>query len=140
MAQLTAGTVRNYEFNEDPALTDLPMLTAVAAYKGSALGKSSGYARQLVAADVFLGFAEEDSDNTAGASGAKTIKARQKGFVQLSVVGVTAVTDQGATVYASDGNTFTLTSTSNTAIGKVARWVSGTTVIVYFEAAALQSI
>lgn len=58
----------------------------------------------------------------------------------LSVTGVTGVGDVGTTVYASDDDTFTLTSTSNTAVGKIARYISGTKVDVEYEADYAQSI
>src|SRR5574337_168915 len=41
---------------------------------------------------------------------------------------------------AAGDDTFTLTSTSNTAIGKITRYISGTTVEVYFEASSFRSI
>ena len=72
--------------------------------------------------------------------GLSWVRVRTRGRVILSVTGVTAVTDEGSTVYASDDDTFTLTSTSNTAIGKVTRYISGTTVEVYFEAASFRSL
>src|SRR5574340_429737 len=74
------------------------------------------------------------------AVGDKLVRVRNKARVILSVAGVTAVTDEGSTVYASDDDTFTLTSTSNTAIGKITRYISGTTVEVYFEASSFRSI
>ena len=56
------------------------------------------------------------------------------------MVGVTAISDVGATVYALDDNVFTLTSTDADAIGKITRYESGTTVLVYFQATALRSL
>ena len=58
----------------------------------------------------------------------------------LTRVTVTAVTDEGSTVYAADDDSFTLTVGSNTPIGKVVRYISGTSVEVYFEAASFRSI
>jgi hypothetical protein len=60
--------------------------------------------------------------------------------VTINVVGVTGVNDVGSTVYASDDGTFTLTATSNTAIGKVALYNSGTSVQCRFEAAHIASV
>jgi hypothetical protein len=79
-------------------------------------------------------------DNSAGAAGALNVRVKPRGRVILPVVGVTAVTDEGATVYASDDDTFTLTATGNSAIGKITRYISGTTVEVYYEAASFRSL
>jgi hypothetical protein len=65
---------------------------------------------------------------------------KQRGEIVLSVTGVASADDVGQTVYASDDDTFTLTSTSNSSIGKVARWISGTTCVVYFEAVPVRSL
>ena len=53
------------------------------------------------------------------------------------MTGIANVTDA---VYATDDDTFTLTATGGLQIGKVSRWISGTTCMVYFEAANLRSI
>lgn len=122
-------------------LQDLPMIAADIIYEGAAVGENgSGYFRPLVAADPFAGFAERTVDNSAGAAGAVNVRVKPRGRVILPVVGVTAVTDEGATVYASDDDTFTLTSTSNSAIGKITRYISGTTVEVYYEASSFRSL
>jgi hypothetical protein len=137
MTTLAADKARAYELGD---IQELPVVATDIIYEGAAVGLSSGYARPLVAADTFLGFAESKVDNSTGAAGDKNVRVRTRGQIVLSVTGVTAVTDVGATVYASDDDTFTLTSTSNTAVGKVARYVSGTTVVVAFEAAYARSI
>jgi hypothetical protein len=141
MATLAADKVRAFELTGTPDLNDLPVIAADIIYEGAAVGdNASGLARPLVAQDPFLGFAERQCDNSAGAASAKNVRVRSRGFVQLSVATVASAADQGEAVYASDDDTFTLVSTNNTAIGKVHRWVSGTTCIVYFEAVNLRSI
>lgn len=138
MTTLAASKARDFVLGE---LQDLPVIAADIIYEGAAVGENgSGYFRPLVAADPFAGFAQSTVDNSAGAAGEKNVRVRTRGRVILSVTGVTAVTDEGATVYASDDDTFTLTSTSNTAIGKVVRYISGTTVEVYFEASSFRSL
>ena len=118
-----------------------PSLRADIIYEGSAVGdNASGLARPLVSADPFLGFAATQCDNSAGAASAKTVRVRSKGYVQLSVVGVASAADVSELVYASDDDTFTLTASTHGTIGKVARWVTGTTCIVYFEAVPQRSI
>ena len=139
---LSADTRRNYEFNIDPVMNDIPVYQAVTIYEGAAVGEVSGggYCRGLVAADVFLGFARRKADNASGASGAINARVQQRGVVELTVTGVTGVTDLGTAVYASADGTFTLTASGSTAIGKIIRYISSTTVMVYFEAGQLQSM
>jgi hypothetical protein len=138
MTTLAADKSRAYELGD---IQELPVVATDIIYEGAAVGdNASGYARPLVAADPFLGFAESKVDNSAGAAGDKNVRVRVRGQIVLSVTGVTGVGDVGETVYASDDDTFTLTSTSNTAIGKVARYISGTAVVVAFEALPHRSI
>jgi hypothetical protein len=54
-------------------------------------------------------------------------------LVQLSV-GSLAITDVGKPVYASDDDTFTLTATSNSYVGRVHRFISTGVGIVAFDA------
>lgn len=138
MTTLAKNTLRDYELGDE---NDLPVIAADIIYAGAAVGENgSGYFRPLVAGDPFAGFAERKADNSAGAAGDINVRVRQRGKTVLDVVGVTAVTDEGSTVYASDDDTFTLTSTSNSPIGKIVRWISGTKCVVAFEAASLRSI
>ncbi|MEI8350088.1 MAG: cytoplasmic protein [Candidatus Omnitrophota bacterium] len=140
MATLAKNSPRAYEEGD---YNDLPVIASDIIYEGSAVGENgSGYFRPLVAGDNFAGFAVKKADNSAAGSAAGDINVRvlQKGKIQLSVTGVTAVTDEGSTVYASDDNVFTLASTGNSAIGKIVRYVTGTTVIVEFEAVSCRSI
>ncbi|MBV2206655.1 MAG: hypothetical protein KUL87_14635 [Pseudomonas sp.] len=138
MTTLSINKPRDFVLGE---LQDLPVVASDIIYEGAAVGENgSGYFRPLVAADAFAGFAERQADNSAGAAGAVSVRVKTRGRVILSVAGVTAVTDEGSTVYASDDDTFTLTSTSNSAIGKIVRYISGTTVEVYFEASSFRSL
>jgi hypothetical protein len=123
------------EFNE------LPVIASDIIYEGAAVGDNgSGLARPLVAADPFLGFAKERCDNSAGAASARNVKVFERGKIELNVTGVASADDVGQTVYASDDDAFTLTSSGNSAIGKVARWVSGTRCVVYFEGVQVRSL
>ena len=140
MAQLTADISRKFGITESPRSNE-PVAAAATIFRGSAVGDNgAGYARQLVAADPFRGFAAAKADNAAGAAGAEEVEVRKSGEVELSVVGVTGVGDIDEPVYASDGNAFTLVAAGNTAVGKIIRYIGGTTVVVYFEAAARRSI
>ncbi|MCC2673056.1 MAG: cytoplasmic protein [Ramlibacter sp.] len=134
MTTLAANKPRPYELGN---IQEYPVIAADIIYEGAAVGEDgSGYARPLVAADPFLGFAETYVDNSAGAAGDKRVRVRRSGQVQLAVAGATAITaNDGVAVYASDDDTFTLTSTSNTLIGKVSRWLESGVCIVDFKAA-----
>lgn len=138
MTTLAADKARSFELGD---IQELPMIASDIIYEGAAVGdNASGLARPLVAADPFLGFAERTADNSAGAASALKVRVRTRGQVQLTVVGAASAADVSETVYAADDDTFTLTAGSNTAIGKVSRWVSGTTCIVAFEALPFRSL
>ena len=138
MTTLAADKARAFELGDTQ---ELPMIASDIIYEGAAVGdNASGLARPLVAADPFLGFAERTVDNSTGAASAKNVRVRTRGQVQLAVVGASSAADVSETVYAADDDTFTLTAGSNTAIGKVSRWVSGTTCIVAFEALPFRSL
>jgi hypothetical protein len=132
MTTLSANAPRDYEgglFNSHP------VVAADIIYEGAAVGDNgSGYARPLTAGDKFYGFSETKYDNSDGAAGAIRCRVRENGRVKLSVTGVSALTDIGSNVYASDDDTFTLTKGSNTWIGRVYRWISSTNCIVEFAA------
>lgn len=136
MATLTADKVRTFELAGDgDSLNDLPVIASDIIYEGAAVGENgSGYMRPLEAADPFMGFAQRQVDNAAGAAGAKLVKLRTKGRVKLTVEGANAVTvNDKPAVYASDDDTFTTTSGGNSIIGYVERFVSSGVAIVSFD-------
>lgn len=139
---LSADAQAIFELNE---FNDVPVASSTKIYRGAAVGDNgSGYARGLTAGDPFLGFAEAQADNSGsgqqalgagtGSAGNIYCRVRQEGRVKLSVTGVTGVGDLRKQVYASADDTFTLTASTNTPIGRIVRYVSGTTVIVEFDA------
>lgn len=130
MAQLTANKARAYELGE---IGEHAVAASARIFEGSAIGFASGYARQLVAADKFGGFALQEADNSAGSAGAIRVRARRRGEVEVSVAGA-SITSVGLPVYMSDGDTFTLTSSGNSKVGMVSRHVSSTTCVVAFDA------
>ncbi len=141
MTTLAADVSRDYEVNEDPIFNDLPVIVTDIIYEGAAVGDdASGAARPHVQGDPFWGFADKNADNSDGAVGDINVRVRQQGTVKLVVTGVSGVGDVGEAVYASDDNAFTLVTTSNTQIGKVARWISSTTCMVRFQSLLVQSI
>jgi hypothetical protein len=83
-----------------------------------------------------------DPDGIVGdAAGTVEVVVAQQGVILghesgVDVTGVTAETDVGATVYASDHRTLTLTSSSNTAVGKVKQFVSTGVAVVELNAAS----
>lgn len=138
MATLTAPQPRVYR---STGLHEPPVIANDIIYGGAAVGdNASGYARPLAAGDPFLGFQEQTVDNPGGAAGDKRARVFPEGYVEVPVTGVTGLGNVGATVYASDDNTFTLTSTSNSPIGKIVDFLSGTTVLVYFQSVHLRSL
>lgn len=132
MTTLAVSKLREYELGDR---NHLPVIAADIIYEGAAVGDNgSGYARPLVAADPFRGFAVTDCDNATGSAGDKRVEVRTKGRVQLAI-GSLAITDVGKPVYASDDDTFTLTATSNSYIGRVIGFVSAGVGVVSFDAA-----
>lgn len=128
---LSAKVLRPYE--TETFINEFGVKTTSQIYEGSAVGSSAGYARALVAGDIFLGFAMENVLGLAS-DGLVNVRVRAKGRAQLSVTSV-AVTDIGKNVYASDDGTFTLDpGFSNSVIGKVHRYVSSGVAIVDFAA------
>jgi hypothetical protein len=142
MATLAADKPRQYDFGPEPLYTEYPIIASDTVYQGAAVGESSsaGTARPLVAGDTFLGFADEQTANEGGAASAKNVRVRTRGVIKLSVATAASAADNDDAVYASDDDTFTKASTGNTQIGKILRWVTGTTCMVYFEGVAARSI
>jgi hypothetical protein len=141
MATLAADKPRVYPVRAYEVTNELPVIASDIIYEGAAVGdNASGLSRPLAAGDPFLGFAQRQCDNSAGAASAKAVVVRSKGCVVLPVVGASSAADVSETVYASDDDTFTLTAGSNSAIGKVSRWISGTSCEVEFEALPFRSL
>ena len=140
MATLSANSKRVFEFNEDQLLQDIPVVASDIIYEGAAVGLSAGYARPLQAGDVFVGFATAKADNSSGSAGDKYVRVLQRGTVKLTIAGTLAVTDLAATVYASDDDTFTKSSTSNSDIGTLTRFISTTVGMVRFEGEQVRSL
>lgn len=135
MATLSKNTPRPMMLGE---LEDYPVIAADIIYEGAAVGENAaGYARPLVAADPFLGFAEFKADNSLGSAGDINVNVRQRGRIQLPISGLAITANDRPAVYASDDDTFTLTATSNSKIGHVSRWVSTGVAIVEFDALAV---
>lgn len=146
MATLAKDKPRVFELTgAHPDYNEIPIIADDIVYAGAAVGESTttGTGRPLNGADAFMGFCVEKCDNTGGSANDKQIKVLSTGYAELVVTGVDNINDEGASVYASDDDTFTLTSTTtSTQIGKVVR-VTSTALnkaLVYFEAAHRRSI
>lgn len=142
MSTLAADKPRVFEIGHDNGLNEVPVIASDIIYDGAAVGESSsdGTARPLVAGDAFLGFAVEQVDNSAGAAAAKRVKLYSKGVAKLTVTGGDNINDLGVTVYASDDDTFLLTASGNSAIGKLIRYEADGQCLVAFEAGYQRSI
>lgn len=128
MATLAQNKPRNVFYGDEASY---PVVAADVIYEGAAVGENaSGYARPLQAGDPFLGIAVAKADNTAGSAGDIDVQVRRRGLIRLPVAGATIASNDGVAVYASDDDTFTTTATSNSLIGYVVRWLSGTDCIV----------
>lgn len=105
----------------------------VIIYEGAAVSlDSNGHLKPLAAGEDFYGFAMQMVDSNGAAAGAKTVRVKREGSVVLNVVGVAGVQHDTDAAYASDDGTFTLTSTSNSLIGRTEQWKSGTKCWVRF--------
>jgi len=113
---------REVKFYAGQELIDLLVADNVHIYKGAMVGldATSGYARPLVAGDTFAGVAYHEADNTIAGHSAGGIRVRLHQYVDVvhALAGVTE-SDIGASVYASDDGTLTLTASGNSLVGKV---------------------
>lgn len=140
---LSADTPRVFEnTGGHPSYNNGPIVADDIIYAGSAVSiNSAGNFRPLTVADAnFAGFAVQKYDNEGGSAGDLDVEVMESGRVKLSVTGVTGIGDVPDTVYATDDGTFTLTASGGVSIGKVARYESGTTVMVDFEATNRRSL
>lgn len=127
---LSANTVLTFIRGEE---SEAPVKGLTTIYQGGMLGLTSGYARELVAGDTFIGHAREYIDNSAGSDGDVTVAIIRGIYrLQVTLTGV-AITDVGKIVYASADDTLTLTPGSNSMVGIVARYVTTNTAIVEFR-------
>jgi hypothetical protein len=139
MATLAVDKSRVFEQGGDPKLNGLPSIASDITYAGACVGEATttGTFQPLASGDNFAGFAIARCDNSAGSASAKNISVRQAGRIHIPVTGASAVTNEGAAVFATDDDTFTLTP-SGTRIGRVVRWVTSTTCVVEFDATVKQ--
>lgn len=136
MTTLAVDTPRPQEKGD---MNHFPVVASDIIYEGAAVGLvvSTGHARPLAAAtDIFVGFADQRADNSAGAAAAIKVLVVKSGQVQLSVTDA-LITDIGQAVYAQDDNAFSFNPVSGVFIGYVKRFISAGVVIVEFNAGYL---
>ncbi len=131
MTALNTDTNRIYEMPDDSNAVALAAGERI--YQGALLGiKAGGYAGALHGGDKAMGFAKDNIDNSDGSDGDKIAEIKAKGKVSLFISGLT-IADVGNKVYASDDNTFTLTATGASFLGKVVRFEKADYAIVAFD-------
>lgn len=131
MTQLNTDTNRVFETPADS--NAIPVAANAKIYQGALVGKTTaGQGRPLQAGDTAVGFAKDNTDNSNGVDGEKTCELKARGKVSLFISGIT-LSDIGRKVYASDDNTFTLTATGNSAVGKLVRFEKADYGIVAFD-------
>lgn len=122
MTTLAADKFRYAEIGE---LNDWPCIDNDIIYEGAAVGLqvSTGYARPLVAGDVFLGFATRQFDNTLAGHTAGGIKVNVefRGVRKLPLTGAVVTDHPGLPVYATDDDTFTFNPAGGSFIGFLKR-------------------
>ena len=134
MSALTKDTNRIYELGN---INELPIASGEIIYQGAAIGgNSSGYAKSLGEGDLFLGFAEDHIDNSLGSDGEKNIRVRKSGAILLEIAGIT-LADINKPVYATDDDTFTLSSANAVYIGQISRIDASGMALVEFNISAI---
>jgi len=134
---LSANTTLSFIRGEQ---SQAPVKGTTTIYEGGILGLTSGYARELVAGDLFIGHALEYIDNSSGSDGDLYVKIMRGTYrLQVTLSGV-AITDVGGRVFASADDTLTLTPGSNSMVGVVARYVTTDTAIVEFQTSAVAEL
>jgi hypothetical protein len=119
-------------------LNSIPIIASDIVYEGSMVGDNgAGYGRPLVAGDKFVGHAKCKCDNAGGSAGDKNIELISGKRYRLIVDLVALITDVGQPVYASDDATLSLaaaiTTTANSFVGVITRYVSATQMEVEFR-------
>jgi len=136
MTTLAKDTPRDMEVGER---SEYAVIASDIIYEGAAVGlvTASGHARPLTSADRFVGFAEDQADNSDGAAAAINVRVIKKGAVKLAVTGA-VITDVGQPVYAQDDNAFSFIKTSGVFIGFFRRFTASGYGIVEFDAGVMK--
>ena len=147
MAQLSANrpvpnTLQQRMDLAGGVVVDMVMTVSTTIYEGAFVGyvPATGTVHPLVDGDAFAGIALKKvvSDATAGST---KVPVYAGGYFQHAVT-ASAVTSNGAVVFATSGSTdnvLDLTSTTMPAVGRVESWVTGTTCVIKAKSAGYPS-
>lgn len=103
----------------DQELRSLPVAAAKRVFKGSLVGLSSaGYAQPLVSGDTFAGVAYEEADNSAGASGAASVRVYTEGDFVHALAGA-SLSSAGRPVFATADDTLQFRGAASSYVGVV---------------------
>jgi len=119
---------------KDGVIVAAPVLTATTIFRGAlTCYDTNGFLIPAATGvgNVFAGVSEEEVTND-GASGDKYCRVKKTGNYLLEGAGFSQAS-VGASVYATDDQTISLTSTSNPIIGQIVEFVSATQVWVMLE-------
>lgn len=135
MPTLAANKPRTYE-GAIRRRNTLAVIASDILYEGAAIGQvsASGHVRPLTSVDVFVGFAEQQVDNSLGAAAARNISIIAQGSISLPITGLLITDRVGLPVYATDDDTFSLSPVGGVFIGFLDRFVSAGVGIVNFFA------
>ena len=140
---LTAN--RDVDHYVDQELRSLLVKGAVKIHKGAfvVIEESSGYAKPFVAgsgagtANLFIGIAYEEADNSGGSNGDVSVRVYTQGDFGLPISGG-AITDIGKKAYASADDAISLSAAAgnNVFVGRVQDWISGTEFVIRLHGVA----
>ena len=133
MAALAANRLVNIVNEHLGYVIDLPLGASETVYKGGFVSLDAGdkYGAPLAAGEIFVGLALEKKTSVA-TNGTDTCKVLVGGMFQQAITSI-AQADIGKTVYASDDQTLTLTSTSNSSVGRIVNVPAAGTAIVQMK-------
>ena len=119
---------------KDGVLVDSPCAVDIVFRGALVMYNTAGFLAPAAtgAGNIFAGIAEEEVDNSGGSAGDERCKHKIEGSYLLTGSGFVQG-DIGETVYASDDQTITKTSTNNPLVGQIVQFVSATQVFVKLE-------
>ena len=136
MAALTDNTIFRIG-NTSNRNASHPIAASSTVYAGGMVGlQTTGYCRALVEGDIFLGHSTGKFDNSSGSAGDLFAHFHSDSYEGEVTITSVAITDVGKPVYATDDNTYTLT-TGGTLVGSVKRYVTTNIALVEFRPLAI---
>lgn len=125
---LTAN--RDVDHYIDQELRTFQVAADTRIFKGALVGLTSGgYARPLVAGDLFAGIAYEEGDNLGGADADQALRVYTIGDFGLTLPGAVAAS-MGRPVFAADDSTVTFSGINTSYVGIVQDVIAADEVIV----------